>query len=240
MTERVVGNAMPARGKQEGQIAETHVSGQGSGISNGVVCSSSWPLPGLNTVTYTCRPLVLSAGCVPLSAGTSEATTGERSEVLTLGSTLGLVVEGLDALLDELVTLLAELEDVGALDRLGNELLDDLFDDAGGGLGLVKGRGRDWSWCVRPQSKQQRFARCGQRVERIGRAGKASGHAEWTTASIRPGDDLHREHGSFPGVQWDAHMHSRCCTQRVGKKKRGREKRISLASVRSSRRARSG
>ena len=64
---------------------------------------------------------------------------------LTLGSTLGLVVKGLDALLDELVTLLAELEDVGALDRLGDELLDDLFDDASGGLVLVKGRGRDWS-----------------------------------------------------------------------------------------------
>lgn len=66
----------------------------------------------------------------------------------TLGSSLDLVVERLDALLDELVSLLAELEDVGALNSLGDELLDDVLNDARGGLVLVKGRSRD---CFRVQ-----------------------------------------------------------------------------------------
>lgn len=116
-----------------------------SGLDRAAAFRTAWSA-GLGLCpAYRANPSCFPPVAFPLSAVASEGTTrrGKRGEELTLGSTLGLVVERLDALLDELVTLLAELENVGALDRLGDELLDDLFDDAGGGLVLVKGRGRD-------------------------------------------------------------------------------------------------
>jgi len=68
---------------------------------------------------------------------------------LTLGGTLDLVVKGLDTLLNKLVTGLAELEEVGALDSLLDELLEDGSDDGSGGLVLVKGGGGDCvDWCT--------------------------------------------------------------------------------------------
>lgn len=63
-----------------------------------------------------------------------------------LGCALDLVVERLDALLDQLVALEAELEDVGALGRLLDQLLDDAVDDTGRGLVLVESGGGD---CMR-------------------------------------------------------------------------------------------
>lgn len=82
-------------------------------------------------------------GRVRRSPPYSQATTRKRKVGLTLGGALDLVVEGLYALLDELVTSLAELEDVGAVGSLLDELLDDGRDDSRGGLVLVKGGGGD-------------------------------------------------------------------------------------------------
>lgn len=96
---------------------------------------------------------------------------------LTLGGALCLVVQGLDALFDELVASLAQLEDVGALGRLCDELLDDAVNDAGGRLVLVKGGGGD---CVArrvdasPRSKEEAEAGRGDEAQG-GQGGRGKG-----------------------------------------------------------------
>lgn len=66
-----------------------------------------------------------------------------RREGDALGRALDFVVERFDALFDQLVAFEAQLEDVGALGRLGDELLDDALDDTGRGLVLVESGGGD-------------------------------------------------------------------------------------------------
>jgi hypothetical protein len=64
--------------------------------------------------------------------------------MLTFGSTLDLVVKTLYTFLNELVTLLAEFEEVLSIGSLRDELLENRRDDGSSGLVLVKGGSGDY------------------------------------------------------------------------------------------------
>jgi hypothetical protein len=164
LTETVVGKAIPKRGRRkEGKSVCV--------LSRLRLCQLR---PTLFRRAYDPPSLLLD--CPPFSTSRVpplfSLPSPRRNRVETrptLGGTLDLVVKGLDALLNELVTGLAELEEVSALLGLLDELLEDGGDDGGGGLVLVKGGGGDCQeWIGRFIERQE-----GERGVGEGRGGEA-------------------------------------------------------------------
>ena len=135
LLERLGGGLLVGEGGRE--VLEDVVDGEGGRVGDACGTDESSGLSSSPTSSAVQRAGRQRQGVAPAHGGRE----GEARR--TLRGALGLVVKGLDALLDELVALLAQLEDVGALDGLGEELLDDRLDDAGGRLVLVEGGGRD-------------------------------------------------------------------------------------------------